>query len=200
MTGSAFSRIILTMFKFLLVFLLMVVVWAGCSTTLVREEPETIRVGEAGLPCAMAPLAEALLAQHGTTVSAVNGNWKDHVFSAECVLKGEEGRFTVVFLAPQMRLATLTITPPHTITFERARALPAAFEPEYALFDIAVVNLPANVLRKSLGTSFVVSETGATRTVLAHGVPVARRQKMPNGLVHYDNLSLGYSYDLKEVK
>ena len=172
----------------------------GCATTLVREEPKTIAVGEAGAKCAMAPLAEALLARRGTSVQAINGSWKEHAFTAECVTKGVDGKFTAIFLAPQMRLATLTITPPHTLSFERARQIPAAFEPEYALFDLAVVNLPTMELRRALGENFIVVEAGGVRTVVAGGVPVARMTRLANGMCHYENLALDYVYDLKEVK
>ena len=188
------------MFRHLFIFAWAGLLLAGCSTTLVRDEPKAIRVGESGVSCAAAPLAEALLKQRGTIVSALNGSWKDHVFSAECVVRGEEDKFTAVFLAPHMRLATLTLTPPHTVTLERARSVPAAFEPEYALFDLAVVHLPTIALKQALGGDFVVAETATTRTVSTRGQTVARRQKLPNGLTRYENLSLGYSYDLKEIR
>ena len=173
---------------------------AGCSTTLVREEPKTILLGDSGVPCAAAPLAAALLAQRGTAIHAIQGSWRDHVFAAECVTKATPASFTAVFLAPQMRLATLTITPPHTIAFDRARAIPAAFEPEYALFDLAVVNLPTDALRPALGTPFTVDELPGVRTVSAAGAPLAVRTLLPDGTVRYENLALGYTYTLKEVK
>ena len=173
---------------------------AGCSTTLVREEPKTIRLGETGVSCAIAPLVEALLAQRGTAVHAIQGNWKDHAFVAESVTKGEEGRFTAIFLAPQMRLATITLTPPHTITFDRARSIPSAFEPEYALFDLAVINLPPDVLRRVLGGGFVVAVRGDVREVSAGGTPIAVRTALPDGTVRYENKALDYTYTLKEVR
>ena len=173
---------------------------AGCSTTLVRDEPKAIRIGAAGVCCAVAPLAEALLERRGVTVHAIQGTWRDHVFAAECVTKGEPGSFTAIFLAPQMRLATLTVTPPHKLTFDRAHQIPTAFEPEYALFDLSVVNLPSDVLRRALGADFTVVETATKRTVSSAGVTLAVRTLLADGTVHYENLALGYAYTLKEVK
>jgi hypothetical protein len=173
---------------------------AGCSTTLVREDPQAIRLGESGVRCAMTPIVEALLAQRGTAVHAIQGNWKDHAFVAERVTKGEEGRFTAIFLAPQMRLATITLTPPHTITFDRARSIPSAFEPEYALFDLAVINLPPDVLRRVLGGGFVVAVRGDVREVSAGGTLIAVRTSLPDGTVRYENKALDYTYTLKEVR
>jgi len=172
---------------------------AGCSTTLVREEPKTIRLGETGVSCAIAPLAEALLTQRGTVIHAIQGNWKDHTFVGESVTKGEEGRFTAIFLAPQMRLATIVLTPPHTITFDRARSIPSAFEPEYALFDLAVINLPPDVLRRVLGSGFAVAVRDDVREVSAGGTPIAVRTALPDGTVRYENKALDYTYTLKEV-
>ena len=172
----------------------------GCSTTLVREEPHEIRLGEADVRYSVSPLAEALLAIRGTSMRSLQGSWKDRVFAAECVTKGEPGRFTAIFLAPHMRLATLAVTPPHTLTFDRAREVPDAFEPEYAIFDLAVVNLDTEVLRRSLGNAFAVVEHGGRRTVSAGGSPVAVRTLLPDGSVLYENIFLGYVYTLKETK
>ena len=41
-------------------------VLAGCSTTLVREDPRTIRLGDSGVTCATTPLVKELLAMNGT--------------------------------------------------------------------------------------------------------------------------------------
>ena len=49
---------------------------AGCSTTLVRENPAPVRVA-GGKTLEMAPLVEALLGFKGTRVQAANGAWKD---------------------------------------------------------------------------------------------------------------------------
>ena len=181
-------------------FSVLILAFAGCSTTLVREEPLSIRLGETGVRCAAAPLAEALLKRRGTVVQSIQGSRKENVFSAECVMKGEKDRFTAIFLAPQMRLATLTITPPHTLTFDRARQIPDAFEPEYALFDLAVVNLPIEDLKRSLGDGMSVVERDGVRTIYAAGVPVAVRTMLHDGSIRYKNIPLEYSYTVKELK
>jgi len=165
----------------------------------VREEPKSIRLGETGVSCATVPIVEALLGCRGTAVHALHGQWKEHLFSAESVTKGEDGRFTAIFLAPQMRLATIALTPPHTISFNRTRSIPAAFEPEYALFDLAVVNLSAKALRLALGPGFSVTENEAERVVSAAGVPIAVRMALPDGSIRYENRALDYAYTLKEV-
>ncbi len=115
-------------------------------------------------------------------------------------MKGIPGRFTAIFLAPQMRLATLVVTPPHTLSFDRARQKPDAFEPEYAIFDLAVVNLSAESLRRALGDPFTVVDRDGKRTVSADGSPVAVRTALPDGSVRYENLSLEYTHVLREVK
>ena len=88
----------------------------------------------------------------------------------------------------------------YVITFERARQIPSAFEPEYALFDLAVVNLQADELRRALGDMFDVVERGGTRVVSAAGEQVAVRIALPDGSVRYENITLGYSYTLKEIR
>lgn len=179
--------------------LLLALFFAGCSTTLVREEPHTITLGETGVKCASAPLVAALLEHRGVTVQALSGHWKERAFTAECVLKGEEGRFTAVFLAPHMRLATLTLTPPHVLAFERAREIPAAFEPEYLLFDLAVVNLPTDRLRRVLGGRFEVEENERTRRVSAGGREIAVLVRESDGRSVYENRVFEYGYTIKEV-
>ena len=175
----------------------MAVAFAGCSSMLVREEPHEIRIGDTGVHCPVVPLAEALMKYRGTLVQSVQGEWKDRAFAAECVIKGEQDRFTAIFLAPQMRLATLVITPPHTLSFDRARQIPDAFEPEYAIFDLAVINLSRDALRRALGDSFAVVERGGKRTISADGAVVAVRTVLPDGSIRYENVCLGYSYTLK---
>lgn len=172
---------------------------AGCSTTLVREDPHVIALGETGVKCATAPLVSALLERRGVTAQALSGHWKERVFTAECVLKGEDDRFTAVFLAPHMRLATLTLTPPHTVSFERARQIPAAFEPEYLLFDLAVVNLSADRLRRALGGAFRVEERGNVRRVCAGGREVAVFARESDGRSVYENHVFEYGYTIKEM-
>ena len=79
---------------------------AGCSTTLVRETPERVRVAD-GVQLETTPLVEALLGFKGTRVQAANGAWKDQVFSAQCVLKGDGEMLTAVFLAPRKGFFTV---------------------------------------------------------------------------------------------
>ena len=138
-------------------FLLAATLLAGCSTTLVREKPESVRVAD-GVQLATTSLVEALLGFKGTRVQAANGAWKDQVFSAQCVLNGDGEKLTAVFLAPQLRLLTITLTKPHTITCERAPQVPRAFEPEYALADLAYVNLDTETLRRAVAPTLSVED------------------------------------------
>ena len=130
--------------------LLSLTLCAGCATTCVRETPRAVRLGTARVETTA--LVEALRTQvKGTRVQALNGAWRDQVFQAQCVLKGDGETLTVVFLAPQMRLVTIAVTKPHAIRCERAPRIPSAFEPEYALADLAFVNLDAATLRRAVG-------------------------------------------------
>ena len=164
----------------------------GCATVVVREDPGNVA------------MAEALLdGVKGTVVQSVSGAWKDEAFAAECVLKGDGNRFTAVLLAPQMRLATLTIEKPHTIRWERAPQLPASLDPEYVVFDLALVTLPTAQLAKALGKEYRVEETadGKRRSV----VDVKRdelqsvRQVLPDGDVYFRNARYGYEFTVKTV-
>ena len=165
---------------------------SGCATVVVRETPDNVA------------MVEALLAGvKGTVVQSVSGAWKDEAFAAECVLKGDGNRFTAVLLAPQMRLATLTIEKPHTIRWERAPQLPASLDPEYVVFDLALVTLPTAQLAKALGKEYRVEETadGKRRSV----VDVKRdelqsvRQVLPDGDVYFRNVRSGYEFTVKTV-
>ncbi len=171
---------------------------AGCSTTLVRETPASVRVAD-GTRLDTTSLVEALLAFKGTRVHAANGAWKDQVFSAQCVLKGDGETLRAVFLAPQLRLLTITLTKPHTITCERAPQVPRAFEPEYALTDLAYVNLDAEALRRAVAPTLSVEDDGTTRRIRAGGTPVAEIVRHANGDVDFRNLRYGYSYTLRPV-
>ena len=171
---------------------------AGCSTTLVRETPERVRVAD-GVGLETAPLVEALIGLKGTRVQAANGTWKDQVFSAQCVLKGDGETFTAVFLAPQLRLLTVTLTKPHTITCERAPQVPRAFEPEYALADLAYVNLDAETLRRAVAPALRVEDDGTTRRIKSGDTLVADLVRRPNGDVDFRNVRYGYSYTLRTV-
>ena len=171
---------------------------AGCSTTLVREDPAPKRVAD-GVALETAPLVEALIGLKGTRVQAANGSWKDQVFSAQCVLKGDGEKLTAVFLAPQLRLLTITLTKPHTVTCERAPQVPRAFEPEYALVDLAFVNLDAETLRRAVAPALRVEDDGTTRRVFAGNAPVAEVVHRANGDIDFKNLRHGYSYTLRPV-
>ena len=165
----------------------------GCSTTkVVREVPDHIAV------------AEALLAGvNGTLIQTVEGAWKDEAFAAECVLKGDGEIFTAVLLAPQMRLATLTIEKPHTIRWERAPQLPAALDPEYMVFDLALVTLPTAALIEALGDGYRVDETpdGKRRRVVdvKKGKLQSVRQMLPDGGVYFRNAEYGYEFTARAV-
>ena len=164
----------------------------GCSTTEVRENPGN------------AVLAEALLAGiKGTTVQSVSGAWKDEAFAAECVLKGNGEKLTAILLAPQMRLATLTIEKPHTIRWERAARLPSSLDPEYVIFDIALISLSAAELSRALGDDYRIDETadGKRRTVIdsKSGRLQSVRQLLPDGDVYFRNVPYGYELTVKTV-
>ena len=164
----------------------------GCATTVVRENPDN------------AAVAEALLAGvKGTTVQSVSGAWKDEAFAGECVLKGTGEKFMAVLLAPQMRLATLTIEKPRTIRWERAPQLPASLDPEYVVMDLALVSLPTDALAKALGEGFRVDETadGKRRMVfdIKRGELQSVRQILPDGDVYFRNAVYGYEFTVKTV-
>ena len=171
---------------------------SGCSTTLVREVPAPVRVSD-GVSLDATPVVEALIGLKGTRVQAANGTWKDRAFSAQCVLKGDGERLTAVFLAPQLRLMTVTLERPHKITCERAPQIPRAFEPEYALADMAYVNLDADALRRAVSPALQVEDDGTTRRILAGTVVVAEVVRRPNGDVFFANKVRGYSYTIRPV-
>ena len=179
-------------------FFLAAALLAGCSSTLVRETPEPVCVAD-GARLATTPLVEALLGFKGTCVQAANGAWKDQVFSAECVLKGDGETLTAVFLAPQLRLLTITLTRPHTITCERAPQVPRAFEPEYALADLAYVNLDAETLRRAVAPALSVEDDGTTRRIKSGDALVAEVVRHANSDVDFRNVRYGYSYTLRTV-
>ena len=171
----------------------------GCQSVVVRETPHPVRVAD-GVQIDSAPLVEALLARTGTVVQAVSGNWKENAFAAEVVMKGDGQQLTAIFLAPQMRLATITLTRPHTIRFERAAQIPRMFEPEYALADLAFVNLPAPALRRAVAPSLRVEDDGATRRIFAGDTPVADLVTNPDATRTFRNLVHGYTYTLKTIQ
>ena len=164
----------------------------GCATTVVREEP--------GIPA----IAEALLNfECGTTVQMVEGAWKDEAFAAECVLKGDGERFTAVLLAPQVRLATLTLERPHTVIWKRAPQVPATIDPERVMLDIALVRLPTDALASALGDGFRVDETpdGKRRRVVdaRSGKLCSVRQVLPDGGFYFRNARYGYEFTVRTV-
>ena len=169
---------------------------AGCSTTFVRDTPAPIRVAP-GVSLDTTALVEELFSLRGTKVQAANGAWKDQAFSAQCVLKGNGEKFTAVFLAPHLRLLTVTLTRQHTIECERAPQLPRAFEPEYALFDLACVNLGTEALRRAVSPALRVEDDGATRRIFAGATLVAEIVRKANGDVSFSNKVHDYGYTLR---
>jgi len=179
--------------------ILSLLVAAGCSTVLERETPIPVRMAESTLDTTA--LVEALRVRAGTTVQALNGSWREHAFQAQCVMKGDGETLTVVFLAPQMRLVTITVTRPHALRCERAPRIPAAFEPEYALVDLAFVNLGTDDLRRAVGSSLCVTDDGVTRRVATpSGTVVAELVRSADGTRRYRNLLHGYAYELKTIQ
>lgn len=171
----------------------------GCATTLERATPQAVRLGEAKLETTA--LVEALLARKGTTVQAVNGSWRDQTFQAQCVMKGDGEKLTVVFLAPQMRLVTITVTKPHAIRYERAPRIPSVFEPEYALADLAFVNLETDALKRAVSPALRVVDDGITRRIeTSAGEGVAEVVRNASGTQTFRNLLHGYQYELKSVQ
>ena len=161
----------------------------GCATTVVREEPGNVAV------------VEALLDEvRGTEIRVVNGAWKDEAFTAECVVKGDGERLTAVLLAPHMRLATLTLERPHTVRWERAPQIPSVLDPEYVLFDLALVRLPTDALAKALGGEYRVDETkdGKRRRVVdaRDGRLHSVRQILPGGGIYFRNAKYGYELNI----
>ena len=170
----------------------------GCQTAVVRDAPRPVRVAE-GTVLDAAPIVEALLAQTGTVTQAVSGAWRDNAFAAEVVMRGDGQRFTAIFLAPHMRLATITLTRPHAIRYERAAQVPEMFEPEYALADLAFVNLDTPSLRRA-APGLRIEDDGATRRIFAGSSPLAERRLLPGGDLRFRNLVHGYEYTIRPVR
>ncbi len=166
---------------------------AGCSTTVVREEPRRIAAApKAEIETAL--LAEALLAhERGTSAEALEVSWKDKAFSAEMVVKGDGERLTIVLLAPQMRLATLTLTKPHRIEWERAPKVPSSLAPEYALADVAFARLPAQALAAALGAEYSVQDDGKRRVVSHGGREIRVLERLDGKSLVFSNPMAGYS-------
>ena len=99
-----------------------------------------------------------------------------------------------------MRLVTIAVTKPHAIRCERAPRIPSAFEPEYALVDLAFVNLETATLRRAVGTALTIDDDGAARRIFTpSGEPVAEVLRRADGTIQFRNLLHGYSYTLKQV-
>ena len=170
----------------------------GCATTVMRDAPLPVRVADGALVDS-APLVEALLARTGTVVQAVSGSWKENTFAAEVVMKGDGQKFTAVFLAPQMRLATITLTHPHAIRYECAPQIPRQFEPEYALADLAFANLDAETLRRAVAPTLRVEDDGTLRRIFSGETLVADLARRPDGILFFRNLVHGYDYTIHPV-
>ncbi len=166
---------------------------AGCSTTLVREEPRGVSVAS-GVEVETLPLAEALLAhERGVSAEALEVTWKDKAFTAEMVVKGDGEKLTMVLLAPQMRLATLTIDKPHRIVWERSSRVPGVLAPEYVIADVAFVRLPTSVLSAALGSDFKVKDDGRRRVVSHGGTEVRTLDRLEDGTLKFSNPYAEYS-------
>ncbi len=171
----------------------------GClSTVCERETPAAISFGRTSLQTTA--LVEAVRALKGTRVEAINGTYKETGFQAQCVMKGDGEKLTVVFLAPQMRLVTIAVTAPHAIRSERAPQIPAAFEPEYALVDLAFVNLPLETLRRAVAPQLSVEEEkGVRRIRAADGRLVAELSENADGSRRYRQAVFGYEYVIRSL-
>lgn len=138
---------------------------AGCASTIRRETPLAVSPAP-GMTLETAPFAESLLAQtHGTSVDTLVGAWKENAFSAECVMKGDGEKLTIVFLAPQMRLGTLVLERPHMLAWTPSPRIPRVFEPEYLLLDLAFAKLDPETFRRALPAGYAFEASTAGRTL-----------------------------------
>jgi hypothetical protein len=183
---------------FLIVAVGALALFSGCASTCTRQEPRTVYLTDS---CGFDPskLVESLLDFKGTRVQAVAGQWKDNVFSASSVMKGDGEKFTAVFSAPQMRLLTITVSRPCKLEWKKAAVLPDALHPEYALVDIAFAVLDADTLKKSLGDGFSVEDDGRTRRISRNGRILAVFERLEDGEFKYSNPVRGYSYTIKDL-
>lgn len=175
---------------------------AGCqvfsSTT---DHTVPVAVSLKGTRLETTALVEALLAEKGTRIEAVNASYKDEAFQAQCVFKSDGEKLNVVFLAPQMRLLTILVTKPHRVWCEKAPQIPQLFEPEYALVDLAFINLPLPKLRAAIGPTLKVDESNGVRRIcrVRDGGLVAELAPAEGGMRRYRQVLFGYEYLLKEV-
>ena len=174
----------------------------GCqvfsSTT---DHTAPVAVSLKGTQLETTALVEALLAEKGTRIEAVNANYKDEAFQAHCVLKSDGEKLNVVFLAPQMRLLTILVTKPHRVWCEKAPQIPRLFEPEYALVDLAFINLPLAKLQAAVAPTLKVDEANGVRRICraSDGGLVAELAPAESGARRYRQALFGYEYLLKEV-
>ena len=183
---SAFVRIAAALFGALAL--------TGCVSVLERAQPLEVRYGN-DIHFETVGLCEALLELEGTEVQSLAGSWKDNAFAAQVVRKRTPEKLTIIFLAPQMRLVTITLTPPHALRCERAPQIPAAFEPEYALVDMACINLETERLRKAL-PDLRIEDDGKKRGVFFKDTPLCELVRLEEGGLHYVNRLYGYEYTI----
>ena len=178
----------------------MLLMFAGCASTLVRETPRRVALTP-DVAVDMAPVVEKLLDHPCSFVQAVSGAWKDHAVAGEFVVKNDGTNMTVVVLAPGMRLATIKAARPHRLQYERARQIPAAFEPEYLLLDLALVNLDDAELRKCLGPEVVVERVdGARRLRVGERMIATLSPRAEDGTQRFENHVRDYGYTLKDLE
>ena len=174
------------------------VFFAGCATTQSRENPINVNIAES-VGFDPTPLCIALFDLKGVKTQAIAGNWKDNNFTASCVMKGENEKFTIVFSAPQMRLVTIELTKPHTLTWKKAPQIPNAFEPEYAICDVAFANLETSALKKALGKNFSVVDDGIKRVISVGQKEIAILERSQAGSMKFTNPLRGYSYTIQNL-
>lgn len=173
---------------------------AGCMSPTIVDREAPMMVTMKGVRLETTALVEALLAQKGTRIQAVGGSYRDEAFQANCVMKGDGEKLTVVFLTPVMRLATIMVSKPHALHCETAPQIPRAFEPEYALVDLAFVNLPAVTLRRCVEPVLRVEERdGVRRISSSDGNLVAELRNQADGSQAYRNVVFGYEYELRAL-
>ena len=96
---------------------------------------------------------------------------------------------------------TITVTKPHAIRYERAPRIPSVFEPEYALADLAFVNLDAETLRRAVSPALRVVDDGVRRRIeTSAGEGVAEVVRTASGTQTFKNLLHGYQYELKNIQ
>ena len=80
--------------------------------------------------------------------------------------------------------------------------VPSSLDPEYVLFDLALVLLPTATLAEKLGEDYRVDETAdgrRRRVVDARGRLHSVRQVLPDGGVYFRNAVYGYELTVKTI-